>query len=241
MQKEKFEFTTQEDKNNIKSITEWYKKIEEIAPEEMDVFFEARLNGYDEHMQKHFDIYDHLPSILPGDCITLLDLGCGTGLELDEIFKVYPDINVTGIDLTQKMLDELSIKFSDKNITLFCGDYFEIDFGKKPYDAVISVQSLHHFLHLKKKEMYSKIYLALKSGGVYIESDYTASSEEHEKLCLDFYEKQRDKFKIPPDKFIHIDIPMTLHHRKELMISAGFSRIETVFKSDNTVTTVAYK
>ena len=143
--------------------------------------------------------------------------------------------------MTQKMLDELSRKYQDKNITLVCGDYFKTDFGKQCYDAAISVQSLHHFKHLKKKEMYGKIYSALKSGGVYIESDYTASSKEHEKLCLDFYEKQRAKFKISTDTFIHIDIPMTLPHRKELMISAGFSRIETVYKSENTVTTIAYK
>ena len=34
MQKEKFEFTKQENENNIKSISDWYEKIKEMVPEE---------------------------------------------------------------------------------------------------------------------------------------------------------------------------------------------------------------
>lgn len=45
--------------------------------------------------------------LLPDQCTEILDIGCGTGLELDEIWKRNPEISVTGIDLSQSMLNEL--------------------------------------------------------------------------------------------------------------------------------------
>jgi hypothetical protein len=44
----------------------------------------------------------------------LFDLECDTRLELDEISKVYPNINVTEIDLTQATLNELKRKYPNK-------------------------------------------------------------------------------------------------------------------------------
>ena len=50
--------------------------------------------------------------------ITVLDLGCGTGLELEEYFVINPHARITGIDLTEAMLNALWDKFPDKNISL---------------------------------------------------------------------------------------------------------------------------
>lgn len=79
--------------------------------ESMSSFFEARVDGYDEHMLNNVlgckEGYIEMAKLVPPSCKTLLDLGCGTGLELDEIFKKLSDIHVTGIDLTQAMLDKL--------------------------------------------------------------------------------------------------------------------------------------
>ena len=36
-----------------------------------------------------------------------------------------PDLRVTGIDLTQAMLDELKKKHPEANLRLICGDYFQ--------------------------------------------------------------------------------------------------------------------
>jgi SAM-dependent methyltransferase len=81
--------------------------------ERMDEFFAARLDGYDAHMLHDIeglqDAYAEVARLVPENARALLDLGCGTGLELEEIFKLYPDIGVTGIDLTQAMLDKLRV------------------------------------------------------------------------------------------------------------------------------------
>ena len=54
---------------------------------------------------------DFIEEIFKKECKSrpdlVLDLGCGTGLELDEIFRYFPDLAVTGIDLTREMLQQL--------------------------------------------------------------------------------------------------------------------------------------
>ena len=39
-----------------------------------------------------------------------LDLGCGTGLELEEYFRYNPEADITGIDLSDAMLKVLKQK-----------------------------------------------------------------------------------------------------------------------------------
>lgn len=62
--------------------------------EKMSDFFTARVEGYDEHMLTNVEgckeAYKKMSMLVPKTCTTLIDLGCGTGLELDEIFKVMP-------------------------------------------------------------------------------------------------------------------------------------------------------
>jgi len=80
----------------------------------MSDFFTARVDEYDNHMINNVvgckEGYIKMADLLPGTVVHLLDLGCGTGLELDEILKTHPNIKVTGVDLTKAMLDVLRQK-----------------------------------------------------------------------------------------------------------------------------------
>lgn len=72
--------------------------------EKMAEFFTARVNDYDQHMMDNVygdnEIFKQFANSLPSKTQKLLDLGCGTGLELGEIFKRFPNLEVTGVDLT---------------------------------------------------------------------------------------------------------------------------------------------
>ena len=91
--------------------------------EKMSDFFEARLDGYDKHMMTNIEsadeFYPFTAKQLPSakNC-RILDLGCGTGLELKEYFALNPSAKVTGIDLSSGMLAELKRKFTDKDTYL---------------------------------------------------------------------------------------------------------------------------
>ena len=137
--------------------------------EKMDEFFNSRLEGYEEHqlnvIEGARELYPYTASLLPMKAgAKVLDLGCGTGLELDYYFKLNPSTRVTGIDLAVDMLAELRKKFSEKAVTLIQGSYFDVPFEKDCYDAVVSVESLHHFTKEQKVPLYKKVYIGTTAG-----------------------------------------------------------------------------
>ena len=158
----------------LQDLKQWLQDTSDTPLEEMSDFFTKRLDGYEEHMSIWEQSYQIFAEVFPAKCKKILDLGCGTGLELDKIWQKNPDIEVTGVDLCQSMLDKLLKKHSDKQLTIVCQDYFKYDFGNDKWDAVISFESLHHFLPERKKDLYLKVYNGLKHGGVFLLGDYIA-------------------------------------------------------------------
>lgn len=209
--------------------------------EKMGDFFDNRLGGYEEHqltcIEGAREFYPFTAGCLPlGEDVSILDLGCGTGLELEFYFKLNPLAKVTGIDLAQGMLAALKEKFSDKDITLIQGSYFDVPFPENEYDAVVSVESLHHFTKEQKSVLYHKVYSALKTNGSFILTDYFAPSEEEEI----FYRKELHRLKqiqgIADDEFYHYDTPLTVEHETQALQEAGFLSVEILGHWGNTYT-----
>lgn len=206
----------------LQGLKQWLQDTSDLPLEEMSDFFAKRLDDYEEHMSIWEKSYQIFAEMLPAECRKILDLGCGTGMELDRIWQRNPDVEVTGVDLCQNMLDKLLKKHSDKRLTTVCEDYFQYDPGQDKWDAVISFESLHHFLPERKKELYRKVYNSLKRGGIFLSGDYIACCDEEEEILRQVYLKKRKQFAIPDQCFVHFDIPLTLEHEKELLLSAGF-------------------
>ncbi|MBE6783575.1 MAG: class I SAM-dependent methyltransferase [Ruminococcaceae bacterium] len=214
--------------------------------EKMSEFFDNRIDGYDEHMmtciESAEEFYPYTAECLPvGNNVNVLDLGCGTGLELEYYFKINPTASVTGIDLTESMLNVLKKKFTDKNLNLILGSYFDLPFGIEIYDAAVSVESLHHFTKEEKIPLYAKLHKALKNGGYFVLTDYFASSDEDEQM----YRKELLRLKklqgIKDNEFYHYDTPLTVEHEKEAFIKSGFSSVDVLDSWDNTYTIRANK
>jgi tRNA (cmo5U34)-methyltransferase len=203
--------------------------------EKMGEFFDARIRGYEEHqltcIESAQGFYPYTASCLPQAHGTrLLDLGCGTGLELGYYFELVPSAKVTGIDLAPGMLGKLRSKFPDKSMTLILGSYFDVPFDENFYDAAVSVESLHHFTKEEKTRLYVKLRKALKPGGFFILTDYFAISEEEERFHRAELLRLKKEQHIANEAFYHYDTPLTVEHEKEAMINAGFSSV-TVLNS----------
>lgn len=195
--------------------------------ERMDEFFAARVDGYDEHMRTGIegasDFYAYTASLLPMDCGTrILDLGCGTGLELEEYFRLHPHTAVTGIDLSDAMLKALKKKLPDQDIHLIHGSYFDVPFGDRVYDAAVSVESLHHFPAGQKEALYRKLHAALKNNGYFVLTDYFAESEEAEKEYFRNLQQLKEEQGLPESGFFHYDTPLTVEHEMDVLRTAGF-------------------
>ncbi len=214
--------------------------------EKMSDFFESRLDSYDEHMKKNIEsaekFYPFTARALPSfDGCALLDLGCGTGLELEEYFKLCPSAAVTGIDLSGGMLDALKEKFPNKDITLINGSYFDVPFGKGIFDAAVSVESLHHFTKEEKIPLYQKLCDSLKSGGRFVLTDYFALSDEEERMHRQNLADIMAKEGIDGGELYHYDTPLTVAHEVEALTEAGFSFVEVIGNWGATSTIVAKK
>lgn len=201
--------------------------------EEMSGFFEARLDMYDEHMMTDMidakEVYTFTAQALPvKEGCKLLDLGCGTGLELEFYFPLCPTAQVTGIDLSQGMLSRLGEKFPGKDLTLIQGSYFQVPFGENVFDAAVSVESLHHFTKEEKIPLYAKVRAALKEGGYFLLTDYFSLSEEEERRCRETLLALKKAQGLGDDQFYHYDTPLTVGHEVEALQAAGFSRVEIV-------------
>lgn len=213
--------------------------------EKMNDFFTARVEGYDNHMINNVcgskEGYVKMAELLPNTVVNLLDLGCGTGLELDEIYKTHPNIKVTGVDLTKAMLDVLKQKHPNKDITLINASYFDYDFGIERFDAIISFQTMHHFTHDKKLQLYSRAYTALKPGGKYMECDYMVIEQKDEDFLFKENERIRKEQNIPDGEFYHFDTPCTIDNQLKMLRTAKFEKVEMVWRIENTTIIVADK
>jgi tRNA (cmo5U34)-methyltransferase len=214
--------------------------------EEMGSFFNARVDKYEHHMLHNLDIardYREIAGLIPTTTgLKILDLGCGTGLELDEIFKVNPEAQVTGIDLAGKLLEKLRSKhIARKNqLNLVLADYFEYDFGENAFDVALSVQTLHHFSYEKKIGLYKKIHVSLKQNGFYVESDYMAPDQEFEDFHFAESKRIRTEQGIT-EGYYHYDTPCAVENQIGMFHKAGFSTVEIVSRVEKGATLIARK
>lgn len=215
--------------------------------EEMDSFFNNRVSDYEEHMMNYVDgadkYYIETAKLIPKVAgLNLLDLGCGTGLELDEIFKINPTVKVTGVDLAKDMLEKIKQKHHDKlnQLNLIVDSYFNYDMGESVFDVALSVQTLHHFTHAEKITLYKKLFKSLKENGFYIETDYMAPDQEYEDYYFSENKRIRSELGIT-EGFYHYDTPCTVENQTEMLYKAGFKSVEKIWQHENTVILLAKK
>jgi tRNA (cmo5U34)-methyltransferase len=217
-------------------------------PEEMASFFNERASGYEEHMKETVESFDKYyacvskPIDNTQNMIEILDLGCGTGLEIESILKKTPNARITCIDMSEGMLDLLKekyMKYMDR-INIINGSYVDLPYGENKYDYVVSVMTMHHWKYDEKKCIYKKIGNALKNGGKYIEGDYYVTLEE-EKELLDEYDEEIRKHKLSEDSFYHLDIPFAVETQKKLFDEVGLNNFNIIWEIENQMIFVVEK
>lgn len=209
-------------------------------PEKMGDFFKARVDGYDEHMRLNVDGFKQIYTMVAEPiekmqkAVNVLDLGCGTGLELEAVFQKIPNAWVTGVDLSQEMLDRLAEKYADKKkqISFELGSYLEIPFPETKYDYALSVMTLHHLTKEEKVIVYQKIFNSLKDDGIYIEADYVVSPSE-EAIRFQHYQEIKETYGINDMHNYHVDIPFSKKTQTQLFNEAGFVSVEVILELEN--------
>lgn len=107
----------------------------------------------------------------------ILDLGAGTGILTELLYKQHPNADITLVDLSTEMLNIAKMKFADKDFKYIEADYLTYDFEEK-YDIIVSSLSIHHLTDEEKKVLYGRIYNFLRKGGIFINADEVYGATE---------------------------------------------------------------
>ena len=151
-------------------------KIEEQIKETNRKFFDFWAVTYDWSILKPW-LYSlqkkAVSSIKLKNNLHILDLGCGTGDSLLLLYHLNKNLNLYGLDISEKMLKRANKKLKEKAI-LRQGEAGKIPFRDNLFDYVITTEAFHHFPNpnLALKE----IFRILKKGGKLILTDITFKS-----------------------------------------------------------------
>lgn len=92
----------------------------------------------------------------------ILEIGCGTGKLLQQIDNLSTNLNLTGIELSNDMLNNAKKKIFNNNIS-FINSAIEDFLPNKQYDLIIMKQVLHHLS--SKEKIFKKLSEFLKTNG----------------------------------------------------------------------------
>lgn len=207
-----------------------------VKIEKMENFFNKKAKEYEKHMEKNVVSFDKYyksisePIERTEKPIKILDLGCGTGLEINGILEKTPNAKITCVDMTKAMTDILLETYKDhkKQITIINDSYLTMDFEENTYDYVIGVMTMHHFTYVEKVVLYTKIKRALKKNGRYIEGDYYVSLEDEKELLKRYYDLRKE-YEDDEYGLYHIDIPFALETQQGLLNEAGFGKLQLIW------------
>jgi len=177
-------------------------------------------------------------SEVPGPKI--LDLGAGTGLLTEQLFKKYSGGSFTLIDISMEMLNITRERFKgNPNFRYIQEDYLKTDF-EDSFNIVISSLSIHHLNDNAKKNLYTKVYEILNEGGIFLNADQVLvpSSENEYIYQRNWWEKiETGSLKQDEKEFIidrmKLDKPSTLKNNLRWLENCGFTNVDIFYKYYN--------
>lgn len=126
--------------------------------------------------------------------IKILDLGCGPGELISELMQKFNNIEVTGIDFSEKML-EISNKRnpSAKHIKMDTANLYELE-GQ--YDIIVCTHSLPYYK--EPKNVFKELHRVLKSNGKILVG-FASGNSFYDKFILSFVKLTTGKANYPSD------------------------------------------
>lgn len=233
------------DKVFEKSITKQFEFDEEVA------------SVFDDMLGRSVPFYKEMQRLTINFAINYLedndkvyDLGCSTASTLIELSKhCTKKLELIGIDNSQAMLNRAEKKAKAFGVDI---KFINEDLHNISYDdakLIISNYTLQFIRPLQREKLVKKIYNNLQNDGVFIFCEKVISSNKIlDKQYIDeYYEFKKtqgySEFEISQKReaLENVLIPYTEDENKKMILDAGFSHCETLFKWVNFATFIAIK
>lgn len=105
--------------------------------------------------------YQQFSRHLPSQCHKILDLGCCTGVGGAEIKRLRPDLELHGLDCSEKRLAQLPPVYSGRH----CGDVTRMGFADGQFDAVLMGEFIEHLYPRDVDPCLQEVQRILSVGG----------------------------------------------------------------------------
>lgn len=172
----------------------------------------------------------------------VLDIGCGAGNNTLKLLESVSPLECDLVDLSLPMLEKAKERISEINtgtITLFQGDFRDIDLSEQHYDVIFAAAVLHHLRGNRDWEsVFEKIFrLTAPGGSVWITDLISHETDSIQTLMWNRYgdylrslggESYRDKVFEYIDKE---DSPRPVTYQIELLKKVGFNHVELLHKN----------
>ena len=113
--------------------------------------FDAQAATYDEGMEGDHArrLYQHVVgetvrALAGAPGRRVLDLGCGTGALAERLLDAIPGCELTGVDLSPRMVEGARVRLRDRAEVLL-GDAERLPFHDSAFDVVVCNDSFHHY------------------------------------------------------------------------------------------------
>jgi tRNA (cmo5U34)-methyltransferase len=209
--------------------------------------FEDEAEEFDSIIKKLIPHYGEMVDILASavpfskeSAFSMIDLGCGTGTISKAVKDIFPNANITCVDIAGKMLEIAKEKINGDVVSIQA-DFNNFEFPGK-YDLVVSSLALHHLENdADKMRFYQKIYSAINDGGIFINIDVVLGSDDFlQKLNMekwkDFMGKNVSAEEIENKwlkNYYTEDRPAKLITHLEMLKECGFPCVDVIYKYFN--------
>lgn len=178
------------------------------------------------------------------------DLGCSTGSTLIELSKhCKNNLKLYGIDNSSAMLNRAGKKAKAFGVEIEFINADLHDFSYEGAKLILSNYTLQFIRPLQREKLVKKIYDSLEHEGIFIFSEKVISSNStlNKQSIDEYYDFKKtqgySEFEISQKReaLENVLIPYTEEENKKMILDAGFSHCETIFKWVNFATFIAIK
>jgi tRNA (cmo5U34)-methyltransferase len=183
------------------------------------------------------------------DVKTALDLGCSTGIGLEELAEPFPKGLFVGVDSSEAMVKEACLRLKGKDNLYVRQMDLRQEFPKGKYHMVTAILTIQFIPLEHRLGVLQSVYDCLHPGGVFLFVEKVLGGDPliHE-LLVDQYHK----FKLGNGyttgqvankraSLENVLVPVTSDWNKDMLKSAGFSRIECFWRCLNFEGLIAMK
>ena len=171
-------------------------------------------------------------------CLSVMDVGIGTGDTTVAVFESRPNMLVYGVDNNQERLDIAEAKLQDPSIVLVNTDLNQYlsQQDSESFDLVYSAFTMHSLKIEERAQAYNGIHRVLKPGMFFIDYDITFLEDKGSERVLAWIRRLDNAFdrgELSKDEYLtwikhkleesQPEFRTTLEERLEMLRQAGFA------------------